>query len=161
MLHQFVSSVLEGPHVRTTIRMKNSFDYPNMLGISKNFFEVVKHLLAAWGLEDAPVMVSEDGTALSIHGDAILDYSEKAVVVFGFCGTSVKITSFKDLKVMADRRRLASILYVYTVIPMVANAPHFPLFAILHDNTNETFSQDLVLSIWQFLWKVSLINDNI
>lgn len=60
----------------------------------------------------------------------------------------------QDLVDAHARRGIATTLYVYTLVPLVEGAPHFPLYALAHDNSNRTFSVQRVLAEWQRIWKV-------
>lgn len=68
----------------------------------------------------------------------------------------VQVDSLQALKEEHAARGLATTLYVFTLVPLVNGAPHFPLYALTHDNSNATFSVQHVLKEWQRLWEVNI-----
>ena len=89
---------------------------------------------------------------VQVHIDAT--EIEGEIVVFGLNGQSVSVTSMDEFRHMQATRRLASILYLYTLIPLVRSAHHFPVFAWCHDSSKATFSCAEVLQWWQLFWEV-------
>ena len=152
MIHDWVSQIFFGPNRRTTLRHKAAFDYPYILGISTQFFNVVIDLMTKWGLHDAPFIISEDGTALQMRID--ITTHNKEVYVFGLGPCSFKVTSEREFWYTAQKRPLSSTLYVFTIVPLIKGAPKFPLFAFCHDNTKDTFDFELVEKIWCYIWQV-------
>jgi hypothetical protein len=86
--------------------------------------------------------------------DVVEDMSK--IYVFGLCGETFQIRSIAHLREAVRKENLASILYVYSLVPLVRGAPTFPLCAFCHDSSNRTFSTDTVFKIWKFFWQVSI-----
>lgn len=70
---------------------------------------------------------------------------------------STQVNTMEEFQQLVQSRPIAKLLYVYTVIPMVAHAPTFPMFAFCHDSTGVTTNADCYLKIWHFLWTVRII----
>jgi hypothetical protein len=104
---------------------------------------------------ECPCIISEDGTALQVRLDFQARDKGKEVHVFGLCGGSFTVDTMAEFKKAAQERKLASILYAYTLVPLARGAPAIPIFAFLHDNTNRTFTPELLEKIWRYLWQVS------
>lgn len=83
---------------------------------------------------------------------------DNQVYVFGFNGPTVQCMSVKQLQNLQAQLGLATVLYVFTVVPAVSNAPHFPLLAILHNGSRKTFTIALILNMWQLLWQVGCMH---
>ena len=66
MAHDFIARAFYGPRQRSVQRRRAEFDYPLLLGWSTRFVAVIADLLRAWGLEGAPCVMAEDGTALQV-----------------------------------------------------------------------------------------------
>ena len=66
MAHNFLADTYYGPRQRSVQRRRAEFPYPMLLGWSSQFVAIVADLLRAWGLEGAPVVIAEDGTALQV-----------------------------------------------------------------------------------------------
>ena len=81
---------------------------------------------------------------------------DREVFLFGLNGPTVQCISVKQFQRLRAQLGHATILYVYTLVPAVPNAPHFPLLAILHNNTRKTFTLALILRMWQLLWQVNI-----
>ncbi|KAK9822335.1 hypothetical protein WJX74_009162 [Apatococcus lobatus] len=152
MVHQWVSDFLLGPALSTTKKGRQAFDYPLGIGWDERFLAVIHMLVEAWGLLNAPCIISEDGTSLQHRLDVVSVRED--IHIFGLNGGSIKVCSVEELIQAQGERGLATTLYVYTLVPLVAGAPHFPLYALTHDNSNGTFSGQQVLQEWQRLWQV-------
>lgn len=150
----FISDVLFGPSLKVLQKKKQNFPSPDFLDISDENFKFAGHLLQKWGLRDAPCVISEDGTALQARVD--IQATRGQVRVFGLCGGSFVVTSVEDLLQQLETRPLATIVYAYSLVPLIDGAPSIPLFAITHDNSNATFSTDYLLEVWKYVWKVSM-----
>lgn len=74
--------------------------------------------------------------------------------IFGLCGSSYKITSFDEFAKLVAQRRLATTLYMYTLVPLVPGAPHIPLCAWCHDGSAESFTTAEVMHCWRYVWQV-------
>ena len=159
MLHDWVSKLFHGPSASTTHRHTAQFDYPYMLGINDKFFDVVATLLDRWGLAKAPCIISEDGTALQMRLD--ITFRDGLIFVFGLSGGSFTVATVADLQAAAKERPLASILYAYSLVPLVRGSPHFPLFAFSHDNSNTTFTPKTARDIWKYMWQVSIMKHSL
>lgn len=153
MLTDYVSKVFKGPSPSTIRSFNASVPYPYLLGLHPAFFDNAASLIKAWGLIDAPFMLSEDGSALQMRID--ITVRDSKIHVFGLCGGSFQVTTLAEFKEAVRKRPLASTLYAYTLVPLVEGAPHFPLFAIAHDNSSGTFGVELAWKIWQYCWQVS------
>lgn len=157
MLHDWVSEFLCGPSLSTTHRFMRSGNLPDSLGLTDKHIDCAVTLLKQWGLLGAPCLLSEDGTALQVRLDAILrgNKDNKHIVLFGLNGGSVVITDVKQFKRVVMEKKVATILYAYTLVPLVRGAPHIPLFFWCHDSTRQTFDAARVLQVWKYLWQVS------
>ncbi|GAX85923.1 hypothetical protein CEUSTIGMA_g13339.t1 [Chlamydomonas eustigma] len=152
MAHDWVSKVFLGPSISTTRNIKATIDYPCVLGLHSTFFDVAARLMNAWGLIEAPFILSEDGSALQMRVDICSQGGEAHV--FGFSGSSMTVKSLQEFTVLARERTVASTLYAYTLVPLIDGAPSFPLFSIGHDNgSSSTFSTQLAWSIWMYVWQ--------
>ena len=79
---------------------------------------------------------------------------DDTVYLFGLNGPTVQCMSVKHFQRLRAQLGHATILYVYTLVPAVPNAPHFPLLAVLHNNSRKPFTIWLILNMWQLLWQV-------
>lgn len=156
LAHNYLSQLLLGPDIRTTKRAVERFEYPLKIGFADAFFRNIKDMLCRYGLKGCPLLVSEDGTALQIRVDIDYDAGAQQIFVFGLCGGSYMVTSVQQFKDLVRKRGLATIIYVYTIVPLVGGAPHIPLCAFLHDDSNHSFTTDTVLTCWRYIWQVSL-----
>lgn len=86
MVHQWVSDFLLGPALSTTRKIRQSFDYPMGIGWDQRFLTVIRTLVEAWGLLDAPCIISEDGTSLQHRIDVLTEGED--IHVFGLNGGS-------------------------------------------------------------------------
>jgi hypothetical protein len=99
------------PHKRTLQKFKGATNYPiEKLKFDPCFFDILYSSLKEWGLLDAPLSVSEDGTALQKRAD-LLDCNE-GVFIFGMCGDSVQVTTIDDVVHILQDKTPASTLYV-------------------------------------------------
>lgn len=149
---KYVSELFMGPSIRTIKRHNAEFSYPLAIQVTPEFLTVVKRLLEKWGLLNAPLLVTEDATALQMRVD--IAEEDGAVYVFGLNGCSFRVNSVREFTNTLKERGLASSLHVYAIVPLVAHAPHFPLFAFMHNNSKSFFSADIVRQMWQYMWKV-------
>lgn len=144
-VHDFVSDVLLGPHVRTTKRQRNKHSMFFHSGISKDVFEYAAGLLKEYGLEGAPCFIAEDATALQSRLEAVL-LNKTDVIIIGSCKGVLKVHCIDDVKNAGD---LASMFYLYTLVPLVDGAPIMPLFVDWHNNTKATFNSTTVVDRWK------------
>lgn len=70
------------------------------------------------------------------------------------CGSSYVVKSEAEFAHLVKTRPHATTLYYYTLVPLVAGAPHIPLCAWCHDGSSESFTSELVIECWRFLWQV-------
>ena len=66
MAHDFIAKAFYGPRQRSVQRRLAEFPYPMLLGWTPRFVATIADLLCAWGLEGAPCVIAEDGTALQV-----------------------------------------------------------------------------------------------
>ena len=78
------------------------------------------------------------------------------LIVLGLNGGSIEVSSLKEFRRAYGEHGLATTLYVYTLAPLVKNAPHWPLFAWCHDGSKATFTMQKILDFWHKLWMVCL-----
>lgn len=154
MITSWVSKTFHGPSASTIRAYNANIDFPYILGLDSSFFDHAATLISEWELKDAPFMLSEDGSALQMRID--ITVREGLVHVFGLSGCSFTVTTLEELRAAARTRPLASTLYAYTLVPLVEGAPHFPLFAFAHDNSNATSDTLLAWKIWRYIWQVTL-----
>lgn len=145
-VHDFVSSVLLGPDVRTTRRLTKGPMSEFMLGIKSEFFKEVRKLMCHWGIQDAPVFIGEDATALQPRLDTLVEGDH--LYVMGFTGGKLEIKSKADLMHINNSNNLATSFYLFVVIPLVPGAPFIPLFVQLHDGTKNTFNCESITHTW-------------
>ncbi|GAX86138.1 hypothetical protein CEUSTIGMA_g13551.t1 [Chlamydomonas eustigma] len=156
MAHDWVSkAVFLGPSIISTTRnIKATIDLPCVLGLHSTFFDVAARLIInAWGLIEVPFILSEDGSALQMRVYVDICSQGGEAHVFGFSGSSMTVKSLQEFTVMARDRTVASTLYAYTLVPLIAGAPSFPLFSIGHDGSSSTFRTLLAWSIWMYVWQ--------
>lgn len=68
-------------------------EYKLQIGISEHFVKAVKDLLKKYDLMDAPILVSEDATALEIRLTVQPRQGDGYIQVFGLCGGTYKVSS--------------------------------------------------------------------
>lgn len=98
LAHDYVSQLFLGPDLRTTRRIREKFDYPFMIGLDGRFFDIMVDMLGKYSLLNAPLLLSEDGTALQIRMDIDVDIKKQAIFVYGLCGTSYTISTVGELR---------------------------------------------------------------
>jgi hypothetical protein len=151
-IHDFVSSVLEGPHARTTRRFTKGPLTEYILGLKVEFVAAARHILGHWGISDAPILVGEDATALQPRLDTIQEGGK--LYVMGYTGGRLEIKSKDDFKHVSQTQRLATSFYMFVVIPLVPGAPYIPLFVQLHDGTKNTFNSNTIQDTWHATWRM-------
>lgn len=144
-----------GPNVRTTQRFRAAFNYPSVLGMDAVFVDIVLDVLKQWGLDKAPFIISEDGTASQVRVDVTENWEKRTCFVFGLCGGTYEVSSFREFQQLVRTVDWATTVYVYTLVPLVKGAPHIPLFAFCHNSSKSSFTAGSVLKNWQYIWQVS------
>jgi hypothetical protein len=146
LLHNFVSQIFLGPHTRRTRAFTKGTLSDYMLGLKIEFLQVVRKILTNWGIQDAPVVLGEDATALQSRLDAIVEGG--SCFVMGFTGGKLEIKSIDDLRLINENEKLATSMYLFVVIPLVPGAPYIPLFVQLQDGTKDTFNAASITHTW-------------
>jgi hypothetical protein len=146
VVHNFVSKIFEGPHIRTTRRFTKGPITEFMLGLKADFFRSVYHMLSHWGIQDAPVIIGEDATALQPRLDTVVEAGH--LYVMGYVGGKLEVKSKEDLLLINKTQNLATSYYLLVVIPLVPGAPYIPLGVQLHDGTKNTFNSASITNTW-------------
>ena len=143
-VHDWLSKLLMGPDVRTTQKLRSSFEYPSGLGITVEHLDAVVKVLKAWNLLDCPMILAEDATAQQCRADVMGVSNE--TLIFGFNGPILVVKTGAEFeKLVGDKKAsYATLLYVYTLVPLVRGAPYLPLFAFSHDGSKRTFTPALI-----------------
>lgn len=154
-VHDWLSKLLLGPDVRTTQKARAAFEYPPGLGITQEHLDAAMKVLSAWDLLSCPMVLVEDATAQQCRADVM--GINKHTLIFGFNGPTITVQTAEEFKklVTEDSASYATLLYVYTLVPLVKGAPYLPVFAFSHDGSQRTFSPALVKVIWQWIMQVS------
>ena len=155
-VHDWLSKLLLGPDVRTTQKARAAFDYPSGIGITRKHLDAVEKVLKEWNLLECPFILAEDATAQQCRGDVMS--VKQHILLFGLNGPTVAILTKEEFdKLMSDNRvSYATLLYVYTLVPLVKGAPYLPLFAFSHDGSKRTFTPALVKVIWRWIIEASM-----
>ncbi|DBA89350.1 TPA: hypothetical protein ACH3X1_004144 [Trebouxia sp. C0004] len=150
-VHDWLSKLLLGPDVRTTQKHRSNFVYPTGLGITEEHLDAVVKVLEAWNLLDCPMILSEDATAQQCRADVMGVNDE--TLIFGFTGPTLVVKTGADFKKLVEDKQAsyATLLYVYTLVPLVPGAPYLPLFAFSHDGSKRTFTPALIKTIWRWI----------
>ncbi|KAL0038543.1 hypothetical protein WJX77_010066 [Trebouxia sp. C0004] len=150
-VHDWLSKLLLGPNVRTTQKYRSDFEYPTGLGITEGHLDAAVKVLQAWNLLDCPMILSEDATAQQCRADVMGVNDE--TLIFGFNGPTLVIKTAADFKKLVEDNQAsyATLLYVYTLVPLVPGAPYLPLFAFSHDGSKRTFTPALIKTIWRWI----------
>ncbi|DBA96163.1 TPA: hypothetical protein ACH3X1_015645 [Trebouxia sp. C0004] len=156
-VHDWLSKLLLGPDVRTTQKHRSNFVYPTGLGITEEHLDAVVKVLEAWNLLDCPMILSEDATAQQCRADVMGVNDE--TLIFGFIGPTLVVKAGADFKKLVEDKQAsyATLLYVYTLVPLVPGAPYLPLFAFSHDGSNRTFTPALIKTIWRWIYRQVLV----
>lgn len=119
--------------------------------------DAIVEVLDAWGLSSCPFVLAEDATAQQCRAD-VLGVNE-TVLIFGLNGPTITVLTVEELnKLLADPAlSYATLLYVYTLVPLVKGAPYLPLFAFSHDGSERTFTPALIRAVWQ--WTIEVISN--
>ncbi|KAK9841255.1 hypothetical protein WJX74_002633 [Apatococcus lobatus] len=152
LLHNTVSMVLCGPHIRSTQRWRAEF-FAHGLGMDLKHFQHAADLLRKYRAQDALCVLAEDATALQAHLEPILE--DSSVVVYGLNGPPVKVSSCQILWEQLTQQGVATQFYVWTLTAMMPGVPHIPLCAVAHDGSNETFSFEVAASNWERIWQLA------
>ncbi|DBA76901.1 TPA: hypothetical protein ACH3X1_009502 [Trebouxia sp. C0004] len=131
--------------------MRSDFEYPTGLGITEGHLDAAVKVLQAWNLLDCPMILSEDATAQQCRADVMGVNDE--TLIFGFNGPTLVIKTAADFKKLVEDNQAsyATLLYVYTLVPLVPGAPYLPLFAFSHDGSKRTFTPALIKTIWRWI----------
>jgi hypothetical protein len=146
-IHDLVSSNLLGPHWRTTQR-RFGFLVPDVyFHVTAGGFKYANSVLKAFGVADAPCIISEDGTALAKSLDVVVEGHN--VFLYGVVGGRVQIHSVEEVRWHVIQKGLASTLYVYELVSTVQGGPHIPIAQFVNRNK---FTADDVINTWRLLW---------
>ena len=79
-------------------------------------------------------------------------------LIFGLNGPIVVVKTGEEFKKLVENKEAsyATLLYVYTLVPVVQGAPYLPLFAFSHDGSKDTFTPALIRTIWRWIIQASL-----
>lgn len=153
-MHDWMSDIFLGPHVRTTQKARAAISYPAALGITHQHMQAAMKVLDAWNLSDCVFLLSEDATAQQLRADVMS--IGKDILIYGLNGPTVVIHTAEEYqKAVNEGLAYATMLYVYTLVPLVKGAPYLPLFAFSHDNSSNIFTTGLMLTIMQWWQEVT------
>lgn len=148
-VHDLVALLLLGPALRSSKRERAKF-YHYCLGIDAAAFANAVKLLKVYGLFKVPCVLSEDGSALQPRLEALL--IDGRVMVYGLNEKAYECTSAAELDALIAAVGIARTVYIFTLVPLVENAPHIPIAVIVHDNSRATFTERSVWHWWHVLW---------
>ena len=113
-------------------------------------------VIEAWNLLSCPMILAEDATAQQCRADVMGVH--KKTLTFGMNGPTITVHTAEEYqKLKADENAsYATLLYVYTLVPLVKGAPYLPLFAFSHDGSSRTFTSALIKVIWQWTVQASV-----
>lgn len=154
-VHDWLSKLLLGPDVRTAQKYRSDFEYPTGLGNTEDHLDAVVKVLKAWNLMDCPMILSEDATAQQCRADVMGVNDE--TLIFGFNGPTLVVKTGADFEKLVEDKQAsyATLLYVYTLVPLVPGAPYMPVFAFSHDGSKHTFTPALIKTIWHWIIQAS------
>jgi hypothetical protein len=141
--------------VRTTQRFRAELPYPCVMGMDSTFIDIAYDVLKQWGLDKVPIIISEDGTASQVRVDVAENWEKRTCLVFGLCGGCYEVSTFQEFQRLVTCVEWGTTVYVFTLVPLIEGAPHFPLFAYCHNSSKSSFTASSVLKNWQYLWQVS------
>jgi hypothetical protein len=152
---QFVSKNLRGLSLSSTKAHRRERSFEFVPGKVAQAMEQAADDMKEYGMEGVPCMFSEDATTCLRRLDAVLKGNLDAggkleVHVDGFL-EPFSCTSVEDLhakfKLWKDEG-VATYVYVWTLTPMMHNAPYFPTYMVA---TNNKFDARWVTDWWQFI----------
>lgn len=168
-VHDYVSGLWRGPSIATTRRTLTEYAGDNRLYMwdSQRADEVATSL-AAFDLAEAPCIMAEDATALIPHASGVVRKVDKRHVVqlVGTVGGPVAFRTWDDIEefktvVLSARDavvsreavppgapRLATLLHVFLVVPLVEGAPAIVFHACLLDGTRDAYNATWVGQKW-------------
>jgi len=128
-------------NVRTVLKWRQ--DAPRLLpgtsasAIKSNLRGVVIPLLTSYGLGEAMMMISEDGTGLQSRLDCVVTVvdSRQVITIHGLSCGPVIISGLQEIVDLITEHGLATTAYVFMLQPLVVGAPSIPLAIETHDNT--------------------------
>lgn len=155
-VHDWLSKLLLGPDVRTTQKARAEFEYPPTLGITAKHMDAIMRVLQAWKMVEIPLILAEDATAQHCRADVTSVH--KDTLIFGLNGPTIVVQTGAEFeKLVANKQAsYATLLYVYTLVPLVKGAPYLPTFAFSHDGSSRTFTPELIKIIWQWIVQASI-----
>ena len=153
---KFVSLNLLGMDVRTVERDRAARSHEFLQGRARANVKHVAQMYRKYGLVGIPCGVVEDATTLVMRLDCILvsnkDTGEEEVWIEGFL-EPFKVESLEMLQthfstVIKEDGGVARYVYVWTIVPLIPNAPYWPVFMIGSDNK---FTAEWVYDWWEFI----------
>ena len=126
------------------IRNVRNHGFDVQIGISRENVTQAASLLKQYNLCSVPYALSEDGSHCQARIDPVLAGGK--VMIYGLCGGVYEIRCMQDLWDLCDKYKLAYSFYVYTLIPLVEDAPYLPIAVYPNDLSNETFSRQQMAS---------------
>ncbi len=106
-------------------------------------------LLSKYGMDCAPMFITEDATAATPCID--VTFRDGKYVVYGLCGGSTTVASVLELRDKLLRQGLAKALYLHVLVPMVPHGTYLPVLGLATDGTEK--AEDLAAS-WHEVDKV-------
>lgn len=176
-VHNFISELLHGPHVRTTQRHIAKCKLGDVSEWCDTRFCVASDIVEALGLTSAPHFLVEDSTALIPHVDVRLTKTplrqdtapasdagpacarsmEYVILMHGSVDGPIRIGTWEDLRQLQDKLHrgdakgleLATLLHVYVLVPLVEGTPSIVVAAWLQDGRSQTYNTDRVVQHWK------------
>uniref|UniRef100_A0A7S2CR34 Uncharacterized protein n=1 Tax=Octactis speculum TaxID=3111310 RepID=A0A7S2CR34_9STRA len=134
----FIAHVLGGPAV-SVVKKWRSKDVPKMMmGVTKdainhNMRDVVIPTLKSYNLMEALFLVGEDGSALKLRLDLVVE--SRDVWLYGANNGPHLVKSLEDLISIILVHGLCTTMYVVSLIPQVGGAPSLPIIIDANNNT--------------------------
>ena len=153
---KFVSLNLLGMDIRTVKRDMAAKSHEFLQGRVRANVKHVAEMYRKYGLSEIPVAVSEDATTLVTRLDCILarnkETGEEEVWIEGFV-EPYKVGTLEEFKkhfetLLGSDGGIARYVYVWTVIPLIPDAPYWPVFMVGSDNK---FTARWVDDWWHFI----------
>jgi hypothetical protein len=160
-IHDFVSELLHGPSLSTTRSYLQWGKTGKLYEYGPDRFKLGATILNEMGLQDAPCLLVEDGTALITHFD-VVQYKDR-VVLFGASKGPLQFASANQARefiTKGEPLRAATMFYLYLLVPLVDGAPAIPVAVLLQDGTKGTYTAESVISYWQQAW-VALASEGV
>jgi hypothetical protein len=149
-IHEYVADVLEGPSLSTTRRYIRTLKEGELYAWGPERFQLGGKILREMGLGDAPCLLIEDGTATVAHFD-VVPYKDKVVLFGASCGPLEfrTVDAVRDFLSTKEVPKVATMFYLYVLVPLVDGAPSIPVAVLLQDGTKGTYNTHTVVSHWR------------